>query len=53
MEYNQVVGEYLVWEEFVEEAKKFDVVYYYYGIDLFLKEYKNAVYSCLNGLEGD
>lgn len=52
MEYNQVVGEYLAWEEFVEEAKRLDVVYYY-GIDLFLKEYKNAVYSCLNGLEGD
>ena len=46
MEYNQVVGEYLVWEEFVEEAKR---LVYYYGIDLFLKEYKNAVYSCLNG----
>lgn len=52
MEYNQVVGEYLVWEEFVEEAKRLNVVYYY-GIDLFLKEYKNAVYSCLKGLEGD
>ena len=45
-----LIAEYLMWEEFVEEAKRFDVVYYY-GIDLFLKEYKNAVYSCLNGLE--
>lgn len=41
-----------MWEEFVEEAKKFGVVYYY-GVDLFLKEYKNAVYSCLTGLGGD
>lgn len=24
-----LIGEYLVWEEFVEEAKRFDVVYYY------------------------
>lgn len=47
-----LIGEYLVWEEFVEEAKRLDVVYYY-GIDLFLKEYKNAVYSCLKELEGD
>lgn len=51
MEYNQVVGlcYILMWEEFVEDAKKLGVVYYY-GIDLFLKEYKNAVYSCLTGL---
>ena len=41
-----------MWEEFVEDAKKLGVVYYY-GIDLFLKEYKNAVYSCLTGLGGD
>lgn len=35
-----------------KEAKKLGVAYYY-GIDLFLKEYKNAVYSCLQNLEGD
>lgn len=47
-----LIAEYLMWEEFVEDAKKFGVVYYY-RIDLFLKEYKNAVYSCLTGLGGD
>lgn len=47
-----LIAEYLVWEEFVEEAKKLGVVYYY-GIDLFLKEYKNAVYSCLQNLGED
>lgn len=47
-----LIAEYLMWEEFVEDAKKLGVVYYY-GIDLFLKEYKNAVYSCLTGLGGD
>lgn len=46
-----LIAEYLMWEEFVEDAKKLGVVYYY-GIDLFLKEYKNAVYSCLTGLGG-
>ena len=35
-----------------ELLKELGVVYYY-GIDLFLKEYKNAVYSCLTGLGGD
>lgn len=47
-----LIAEYLMWEEFVEDAKKLGVVYYY-GIDLFLKEYKIAVYSCLTGLGGD
>lgn len=47
-----LIAEYLMWEEFVEDAKKLGVIYYY-GIDLFLKEYKNAVYSCLTGLGGD
>lgn len=42
----------MVWEEFVEDAKKLDVPYYM-GIDEFLKEYKNAVYSCLQNIEGD
>ena len=44
------ISEYLVWEDFVERAKKYDVVYYY-GIDTFLKEYKKAVYSCLTNLD--
>ena len=41
------ISEYLIWEEFVEDAKKVNFVYYY-GIDDFLREYKNAVYKCLN-----
>lgn len=44
------ISEYLAWEDFVERAKKYDVTYYY-GIDDFLKEYKNAVYSCLTNLD--
>lgn len=44
------MAEYLVWEDFVEDAKKFNVPYYM-GIDNFLKEYKNAVYSCLTNLQ--
>ena len=39
-----LIAEYLIWEEFVERAKKYNFVYYW-GIDKFLKEYKNAVYS--------
>lgn len=37
-----ITGEYLVWKDFVEHAKKFGVVYYQ-GIDTFLEEYKNAI----------
>ena len=37
-----IVGEYLVWYDFVQHAKKFDVPYYL-GIDNFLKEYHVAV----------
>ena len=44
------ISEYLAWEDFVERAKKYDVAYYC-GIDDFLKEYKNAVYSCLTNLD--
>lgn len=44
------ISEYLAWEDFVEKAKKYDVVYYW-GIDTFLKEYKKAVYSCLTNLD--
>lgn len=45
-----LIAEYLVWKDFVEDAKKFNVPYYM-GIDNFLKEYKNAVYSCLTNLQ--
>lgn len=45
-----LISEYLTWEDFVERAKKYGVIYYY-GIDEFLKEYKSAVYSCLQNLE--
>ena len=44
------ISEYLAWEDFVERAKKYDVPYYS-GIDTFLKEYKEAVYSCLKNLD--
>ena len=44
------ISEYLMWENFVERAKKYNVTYYF-GIDTFLKEYKNAVYSCLTNLD--
>ena len=44
------ISEYLAWEDFVERAKKYDVAYYC-GIDVFLIEYKNAVYSCLTNLD--
>ena len=37
-----IVGEYLVWYDFVQHAKKFDVPYYI-GIDAFLEEYHDAV----------
>lgn len=42
-----IIAEYLMWEDFVERAKEVDFVYYY-GIDTFLREYKEAVYNCLN-----
>ena len=42
-----IIAEYLLWKDFVERAKEVDFVYYY-GIDDFLREYKNAVYNCLN-----
>lgn len=41
---NSLIGEYLIWEEFVKRAKSLGVIYYY-GIDVFLEEYKEAVYS--------
>ena len=44
-----IVGEYLVWKDFVEHAKKFGVVYYA-GIDTFLAEYKRAVERCLTSM---
>lgn len=45
-----LIAEYLIWENFVENAKELNVPYYM-GIDNFLKEYKNAVYSHLTNLQ--
>ena len=42
-----IIGMYLTLENFVEQAKEYDVVYYC-GIDDFLREYKSAVYSRVN-----
>ena len=39
-----IVSEYLTWEWFVEQAKKYNIAYYQ-GIDTFLEEYKTAVKS--------
>jgi len=43
----QIVGEYLVWKDFVEDAKRYDIMYYH-GIDTFLEEYKHAVESVVD-----
>lgn len=45
-----IIAQYLIWEEFVERAKKHHFTYYY-GIDDFLREYRKAVYGCLTNLE--
>lgn len=42
-----IISEYLQLEFFVKQAKAVGFTYYY-GIDDFLKEYKTAVYNCLN-----
>lgn len=42
-----IVGEYLVWKDFTEDAKRYGVIYYQ-GIDTFLEEYKHAVESRVN-----
>lgn len=42
-----IVAEFLIWDDFVRDAEQYNVVYYY-GIDLFLREYRLAVQSCLN-----
>lgn len=47
-----LIAEYLIWEEFVEDAKNYDVPYYY-GIDVFLQEYKRAVYQRVHIDSGD
>lgn len=44
-----IVGEYLVWYDFVQHAKKFDVPYYI-GIDSFLEEYYDAVKRIVGGI---
>ena len=45
-----IIAEYLYWENFTELMRKYNLIYYW-GIDEFLKEYKNAVYSCLKNLD--
>lgn len=44
------IGEYLTLEWMANICRKHNIVYYY-GIDVFLEEYKNAVYSCLQNLD--
>lgn len=41
------IGEYLIWKNFTERAKKHDFIYYQ-GVDIFLEEYKCAVESRIN-----
>lgn len=41
------IGEYFILKYFTERARKADFVYYQ-GIDMFLEEYKTAVYSRVN-----
>lgn len=41
-----IIAEYLYWETFTELLRRHDFVYYW-GIDEFLKEYKEAVYNYL------
>lgn len=41
-----IIAEYLFWEDFTELLREHNVVYYW-GIDEFLKEYKEAVYNYL------
>lgn len=40
------IAEYLLLEDFVQRARRVNFIYYY-GIDVFLKEFRNAVYNCL------
>ena len=42
-----VIAEYLTWEDFTNRAQKSKTPYFY-GIDVFLEKYKEAVYECLN-----
>lgn len=42
-----IITEYLLLEDFVERAKTINFPYYY-GVDEFLREYKEAVYNSLN-----
>ena len=44
-----IVGEYLVWYDFVIHAKKFDIPYYM-GIDEFLSEYHDAVKNIVGNI---
>lgn len=38
------IAEYLLLEQFVESAKKYGITYYY-GIDVFLENFKDVVYN--------
>ena len=41
-----VIAEYLIWEDFTKRARH-NKTAYFYGIDMFLERYEEAVYSCL------
>lgn len=41
-----IIGQYLTWYDFTKMLRENDIIYYW-GIDEFLKVYKNAVQSCL------
>lgn len=43
----ELIFEYLFWESLIPQMKD-EGLPYYYGIDEFLQEYKEAVYNCLN-----
>lgn len=45
-----IIAEYLIWKEFVKDAKAMNFTYYC-GIDSFLEAYKTAVYSCLKNVD--
>lgn len=43
------IEEFLFWEALVPQLQAHNIIYYY-GIDEFLKTYKEAVYSCLKDM---
>ena len=53
---HSLIGEYLVWEEFVRECNKYQEITgeripFYFGILTFLEEYQRAVFNCLKDVE--